>query len=388
MECRICNTTLKKFLDLGKQPIANKFLKADELLNERYYKLEMFFCPECYTVQIGNCPSKEDVFNDEYAFYSSTSEYMKRHFENLAVGIKESKMLPRNGFIVEIGSNDGTFLKNFRDYDHLGIEPSRNVCLAASENDMVCLNRFFNEETANWIIDMYGKADVIVTTNCFPHMIDRGSVLNGIRKLMKPSGIWINEEAYLQNIIGKCSYDQFYNEHIYFSSIASFKKVVKMYGMNLWNMRLIPVHGGSIRYYTTHGDIAPSHQFSMNDYEVKENLNLFCRFEQFAEDVKTRRHIFLDKMLELKGDVVGYGATAKSTTVLNYCKIGNSLISRIYDTTPIKQGKLSPGMHVPVVPYYEFERDNPKNVVMFAWNHMEEIMEKEKGKDINWILPI
>lgn len=387
MECRICNTTLKRFLDLGRQPIANNFLANGDLTNETFYHLEVFFCPECYTVQIGDCPAKEDIFNEEYAFFTSTSEYMKRHFKMLADEIKE-KYLPNNGFIVEIGSNDGTFLSNFREHSHLGIEPSRNVYKCARERKISCWNNFFDEELTDEIIEYCGQADVVVTTNCFPHMIDRDSVLKGIKKLLKPKGVWINEEAYLNNILNMTSYDQFYNEHIFFSSVASFRKTMSMYGMSLYAIEQVPVHGGSIIFYTSCTDHMPVSHFGLDYFESIENLDYFERFQIFAEKVKQKRKDLLNKIFPLKGDVVGYGATAKSTTVLNYCKIGNNLISKIYDTTPIKQGKLSPGMHVSIVPYYKFERDKPKNVVLFAWNHMTEIMEKENGRDINWILPI
>lgn len=386
MECRICNTTLKRFLDLGRQPIANNFLADGYLTDEFFYRLEVFFCPECYTVQIGDCPAKEDIFNKEYAFFTSTSEYMKQHFEMMADDIKE-RFLPKEGFIVEIGSNDGTFLNNFMGFVHLGIEPSKNVFDYAIGEKVNCWNKFFNEQVAEEIVEWYGKADVIVTTNCFPHMVDRNSVLRGIKKLLRPEGIWINEEAYLGSIFSITSYDQFYNEHVFFSSIASFRKSMNMYDLNLQTIEQTPVHGGSIIFYTTHMGWNTSN-FGLDYFESRENLNEFDRFQKFAKQAKQKREDLLKKILPLKGDVVGYGATAKSTTILNYCKIGDNLISRIYDTTPIKQGKLSPGMHIPIVPYSEFERDNPKNVVLFAWNHMEEIMEKEKDKDINWILPI
>jgi len=387
MNCRICNTTTKKFLDLGKQPMANNFIQSPTM-DEFFYNLEVFFCPDCFTVQIGNCPAKEDVFNDDYAFFTSTSEYMKQHFKELAHDIKSK--LPLNGsFVVEIGSNDGTFLKNFKRYNHLGIEPSGNVCLHAKKKGVICLHSFFNKETADRIVDLYGKADVIVSANVFPHMVDRKSVLDGIRTLLKPDGVWINEEASLSRVINLCSYDQFYNEHIFFSSVSSFKKTMKMFDLCLSGVCRVEVHGGTTRYFTTHAKAKNGEKHGMveviADGEVLDNFDVFAKF---SERVKTSRKRFMHKLFSIGQKTVGYGATAKSTTVLNYCKVGTSLIDKIYDTTPIKIGKLSPGMHVPIAPYCEFERDKPENVVLFAWNHAEEIMEKEKGERINWILPI
>jgi len=386
MNCRICNTTTKKFLDLGRQPIANNFLNEDQFDSEYFYRLEVFFCSECYTIQIGDCPDKEKIFNKNYAFFTSTSNYMIQHFKKLADDIKNN-YLYEEGFIVEIGSNDGTFLKNFRGYKHLGIEPSGSVNAVANKRGVRSWNRFFNEEVSENIIDKIGQADVIVTTNCFPHMVDRDSVLKGIKKLLKPKGIWINEEAALKSIMNRVSYDQFYNEHIFFSSIASFKNVMKLYGLGLHNIEYLPVHGGSMRFFSFHKEYAYENE-KLSSFLKMENLNKFERFQEFGEKVECSRKRLLEYLFSLKEEIVGYGATAKSTTILNYCKIGNSLISKIYDTTPIKQNKLSPGMHIPIVSYDTFKKDKPKNVVLFAWNHAKEIYEKEKDTNTNWIMPI
>jgi len=386
INCRICNITTKKFLDLGRQPIANNFLTKDQFDSEYFYRLEVFFCPECYTVQIGSCPDKEKIFNKNYAFFTSTSNYMVQHFRELADEIK-SRYLPNNGFIVEIGSNDGTFLKNFRFYKHLGIEPSRNVNTVANNRGIRSWNRFFNEEAAEMIIERKGQADVIVTTNCFPHMVDRDSVLKGIKKLLKPEGVWINEEASLSKIVNLGSYDQFYNEHIFFSSVASFRNTMFLYDLNLLDVDYLDVHGGSLRCFSSHADIKGKKD-KIKYYVNMENLRGFERLQEFGEKVKEIRKRFLQRLFSLKGDIVGYAATAKSTTVLNYCKIGTGLINKIYDTTPIKQGKFSPGAHIPIVSYDTFKEDKPKNVVLFAWNHAKEIYEKEQNKDINWILPL
>lgn len=387
MNCRICNTTTKKFLDLGKQPIANNFLIEDQFDSEYFYKLEVFFCPECYTVQIGNVPDKEQIFNENYAFFTSTSNHMIQHFRELANIIKNNNHLSKDGFIVEIGSNDGTFLKNFRGYNHLGIEPSMSVASAAQKRGVRTLCVFFNEEAAEKIVERNGQADVIVTTNCFPHMIDRESVLKGIKILLKPKGIWINEEASLNEVINLGSYDQFYNEHVFFSSIASFRNTMFLYDLNLLDVDYLKVHGGSLRFFSSHADVG-GRKHKIKDYIRTESLRNFERFLEFEYRVEETRKRFLQRLFLLRGNTVGYAATAKSTTVLNYCKIGTNLISKIYDTTPIKQGKFSPGMHVPVVSYDSFKEDKPKNVVLFAWNHAKEIYEKEKDKDINWILPI
>jgi len=384
---------MKQFLDLGQQPIANRFLSyADDPDDEIFYHLVLCFCPDCYTVQLGTCPKSIDVFNRNYPFFTSTSNYMKEHLKILAQGIK-SMFKPH--FIVEIGSNDGTFLENFKDDNHLGIEPSGSVAKESIKKGINTLGYFFDESVADWVISERGQADIIVSTNVFPHISNRITVLKGIKKLLSNGGTWIDEEVYLQDIINKVSYDQFYNEHVFYATLTSYKKMFDMFGLKIINYQFIGVHGGSIRFYITHqidNNMPLSTEFSWIDEEIcSEDLFDFIRLKRFSEKVEESRYKLLSKLGLLKGkgeEIVGYGATAKSSTILNYCGINSNVISRIYDTTPCKHNTLSPGMHIPIVSYERFHADNPKNVVLFAWNHATEIFEKEKGRDINWILPI
>jgi len=391
MECRICKSETKEFLDLGCQPLANNLSHTPNDTHQRMYELRLAFCPICCTVQLVNTVSPRDMFNSKYPFFTSSSEYMVRHFGRLATLIQEEYM-EHDDFIVEIGSNDGTFLKNFREYCHLGIEPSPNV--AEKAKGLMGLNvtvEFFNEELTKRIYQHRGKAKVIVSTNSFPHIEDRDSVLKGIKKLLSPTGLWINEEAYLGSIIANVSYDQFYNEHIYTSSVASFRNTVQRYGLELINAEYQSVHGGSMRYFVTHQSNAIqklSHLRNIIYVICQENLADYKMLENFAFVVKMSKEKFLNTLDHTDGDIVGYGATAKCTTILNYCGLDSSKIKRIYDTTPEKQGLFIPGTDIRVVPHENFAKDKPKNVVLFAWNHAEEIFEKEKDKNINWIIPI
>ncbi len=392
-QCRICGEEVKRFLDLGFQPMANGFLKSrKEFDNEPFYHLIVCFCPNCFTVQLANCPKSVDVFNKEYPFFTSTSNYMKEHLKTLAEKIK-SKRSATNRFIVEIGSNDGTFLENFKNEKHLGIEPSGSVSQESIKKGVDTLGTFFNESTAGWIASERGQADIIVSTNVFPHIENRPTVLRGIKKLLAKGGVWINEEVYLGDIFDIVSYDQFYNEHIYFASLASYKKLFEQFDLQVIDYEFTNVHGGSIRFIVGHykKDKELGLYCRMKEGILIEGLSSFDVFKEFGEEVEKSRNVFLEKLLQLATrdeEIVGYGATAKSSTILNYCNIGPYLISKIYDTTPCKQGMLSPGKHIPIVPYEQFDKDKPKNVVLFAWNHSKEIYEKEKGKDINWILPI
>jgi methylation protein EvaC len=356
----------------------------EQFKDEWFYSLQVFFCPECRTVQIGNCPDgAKVVFNENYSFFTGTSKYMIKHFADLASLIKE-KYMPANGVIVEIGSNDGTFLEHFKDNIHIGFDPAEsvnNVARAKGINVYSCPFDSFDSLTS-----MCPKTNVFVSTNSFAHIENRHGVLGNIKQMLAQDGIWINEEPYLGNIIDQSAYDQFYNEHIYYTSFASMEKTLNMHDLEIIDYEFIWTHGGSIRYFVGHKKQKPN---SKIENAIKnEGLDNYEVFSCFGKAVKDRAKEFKQILKGMEKPLVGYAASAKSTTILNYCKIGSDIISKIYDTTPEKQGKFSPGMHIPIVPYRKFKEDNPKDVVLFAWNHFEEIKVKEAGSERNWIMPI
>ena len=402
MECKVCGAMTREFLDLGKQPVANRFYKACDVDN--FYDLKVMFCPKCYTIQIDECPDVTSVFTQEYPFFTSSSKYMVQHFKNLADQIKKT-YLPTpvnrlvdgvdqraNGFVVEIGSNDGSFLQNFgRNVLHLGVDPSGNIEGEATKKCVLSWEVFFNETVAEEIIDTFGRADVVVSANVFAHIPKRNNALRGIKKLLKPEGIWINEEAYFGSILEKTSYDQFYNEHIYYSSVVSFQNTLRMHDMGIVKVEFLNEHGGSVRYHVAHKSKAKSFINDIQPLMDRENLYSFPRLEYFATQVERSKYRLLARLYEIKSrgeSISGYAATAKSTTILNYCKINTDVIDKIYDTTMLKWNTYSPGMNIPIVPYNQFRHVNPSNVVLFAWNHADEIYEKEGFVNRNWIIPI
>ncbi|MHA2344529.1 MAG: methyltransferase domain-containing protein, partial [Candidatus Hodarchaeales archaeon] len=376
--CRMCDTNLTKFLDLGDQPLANSFL-YDHQIDTITYRLEIGICSVCNLVQLIYCPNPSETFNDNYPFFTSTSRNMELHFRELCYQIENDYLHPKS-FVLEIGCNDGTLLENFARFNHLGVEPSANIAEKAREKGLDVLIQFFKESIVDSIIKFKGKADVIISTNVFPHIPDRSDVLKGIKKVLSTEGVWINEEAYLGSIVNRVSYDQFYNEHVFYSSVRSFINSVNRYDLNVFNVEFPEVHGGSVRFYVSH-----KYNVLMNkkikDILDHENLSKPEVFKDFSKLVEQSRHRFLSILhaLKSKGErVVGYGATAKSTTILNYCGIDKDLIDCIYDNTPAKQGKYTPGSRIPIVSHDHFNQDKPENVVLFAWNHMKEICEKEK----------
>ena len=399
ISCRVCGNQLEKFMSFGKMPIANRFLLPEQFDSEYFFELAPAFCKSCFTFQIIEQPSPEKMFHNNYAFYSSTSRYMQLHFKEFAYEVINSILMGRDEpFVVEIGSNDGIMLRHFKDKGcrHLGIEPSENVADVARKNGVNSLSKFFDVDLAEQIIEEYGQADVILSANAMCHISDINSVARGISLLLKPKGVLIFEDPYLGDMISKVSYDQIYDEHVFIFSATSVSRIFQQYGLELINAIPQITHGGSMRYI-----LAPigSHLVSPNvkkiiDKEIEQGLPLPDTYEKFKENCEKSRDTLLELLNRLKDRgkrVVGYGATSKSTTVTNYCKIGPEHIEFISDTTPIKQGRFTPGMHIPVRPYEEFTKNFPEYALLFAWNHAQEIFEKEvkfkyaKGKWISYV---
>lgn len=386
-ECLICKNPISPFISFGKQPIANGFLNPDQFDSEYFFDMNVAFCSNCCMVQLTEQPDRSKMFHENYAFYSSTSKHMATHFEKFANDVIE-KYKPE--FVVEIGSNDGIMLKHFG-CRVVGVEPSKNVADMAIANFVPTLSEFFDESLAEIMVGGHGQADVILSANVLAHISDIHSVIRGVKKLLKPSGVFIFEDPYLGDILEKTSYDQIYDEHAFFFSLGSLTWLFEQHGMEIIDVSHQDTHGGSMRYTVANTGIYQV-QDSVNELVEKEcaaELYNAETYEKFRQSVESSRISLLYKLNEIKqsgGNIVGYAATAKSATITNYCGIGPDLIDFICDTTPIKQGKFSPGAHIPVKPYQEFLDNPPTHALLFAWNHTKEIMEKEKDYKGKWLV--
>jgi methylation protein EvaC len=383
----VSKTPLVKIMDFGRQPLGNGFLTKNNFESEYFFDMSIGFSEKSLMVQLLNQPEQEKMFHDEYAFFSSTSNKMKEHFNEFANDVMDSIYIEKNmPFIIELGCNDGILLKNFaeRRIKHLGIEPSKNVALRANEHGIETISMFFTEYLADEILTSHGKADAFLAANVMCHISDIISVIKGIKKLLKPTGVVMFEEPYLGDIILKNSYDQIYDEHVFLFSLFSVKFLFSLVEMDLIDATPQDTHGGSMRYVLAHKDAYPikSSVGKLLDQEHAQGLDKFSTLANFKKNVEDSRKDLVNLLKELKSQgksVAGYAATSKSTTILNYCGIGPELIDYICDTTPIKQGKFSPGMHIPIVPHEYFVKNPPDFAFLFAWNHAEEVMAKERA---------
>lgn len=384
--CLICSTSIEPFISFGKMPVANGFLCSDQFFQEYFFNLEAAFCPTCGMVQLTELVDREKMFHANYAFFSSTSNGMKLHFKGLADQVMKNYLNSANPFVVEIGSNDGILLEYFAraGIRHLGIEPSANVAQTALDKGVCTVSRFFDEDLAREIVADYGQADVFLGANVMCHIPYLHSVAAGIKILLKPDGVLIFEDPYLGDIIEKTSYDQIYDEHAFYFSLMSVSNLFEQHGLEIVDIEAQSVHGGSMRYIITHQGqrTVASAVVAQRIREESLGLHQMETYDRLRRNIERSRDELMVLLKELKHQgkrIVGYAATSKSTTITNYCGITPELVEFISDTTPIKQGKYSPGTHIPVRPYEEFKARYPDYALLFGWNHSREIMAKEQA---------
>ena len=394
-KCLICVSEYSSFVDFGFMPIANAFATKEQIKNEYTFPMKVGFCGNCNMVQLVEQPDREKMFHGNYAFFSSTSNYMKEHFKLFANSVSELQDLNENSFVVEVGCNDGILLENFiiENIPCLGVEPSENVAQVAMEKGIEVIMKFFDRPLAEHILQSHQKADAILSANVMCHIPYIHSIYDGVKTLLKEDGVFIFEDPYLGEIIEKTSFDQIYDEHVFLFSALSVNYLANMHDLELVNVEPQITHGGSMRYTIGHKGIKTVSQnvIKLIDQEKKLGLDKKQSYLSFTDNVNKIKNDLINLLTKLKNDgkkVVAYGATSKSTTVTNYFGITPDLVECIYDTTPIKQNKLSPGAHIPVLPYDQFRESNPDYVLLFAWNHATEIMKKESdymGHDKHWI---
>ena len=385
-KCLICTSQNEPFMSFGPMPIANGFIAEEGFDTEYFYEMEVMFCEWCKTLQLVDQPKRDQMFNSNYAFFSGTSRLMAAHFERWADQVVDDYLgASTDPFVVEMGSNDGILMKNFakRNIRHLGVEPSANVAEIAMGQGVNTIIEFFDKKLAQKILREYGQADVYLAANVMCHTPYINSIVEGIKVLLKADGLVVFEDPYLGDVVEKTTYDQIYDEHTFLYSVHSVQHLFAKFGMEIIDVQKQSTHGGSMRYV-----IANETKFQVRatvgkQLEFEKSLGLTEKntFERFAESCAQSRSDLLRLLRDLKREgksIVGYAATSKSTTVMNYCSISTDILDCIYDTTPIKHGKFSPGMHIPIVDHAKFKQNYPDYAVLFGYNHEQEIMEKEQ----------
>ncbi|GAA0532606.1 NDP-hexose 3-C-methyltransferase [Saccharopolyspora subtropica] len=384
--CKVCGNRVTEFLDLGRQPLSDAFLTPSDIEREFFYRLAVGHCESCTMVQLLEEVPRERMFHHDYPYYSSGSTTMRRHFEQTAQHFLETELTGPDPFAVEIGCNDGIMLKTISKAGvrHLGFEPSGGVAEVARSHGVNVRTDFFEEATAVEVRDEHGPADVIYAANTICHIPYLDSIFRGVDALLSDGGVFVFEDPYLGDIVRKTSFDQIYDEHFFFFTARSVRAAAERFGFELVDAQRLPVHGGEVRYTIARaGARQPSPAVdALLAEEADQRLTAPETLRSFAGAVATVRDDLVRLLRSLRAEgrrVVGYGATAKSATVTNFCGIDAELVSFVCDSTPAKQGRLTPGKHIPVKPPGAFSDPYPDYAVLFAWNHAEEIIAKEQG---------
>ena len=371
-----------EFLNLGIQPFANSFLSKKELKKkEKKYKLSVCFDKKTKLVSIKKTFSSKKMFNNKYPYRSSMSKTVNNSFKLLSKKIKK-EISPRK--ILEIGSNDGSFLKNFNKKKSVGIEPCSNIEKITKQNGYRTFANYWNKNTALKILKKFGKFDLIYSANTISHIKNLNDVFKNINLVLANKGSLIIEDPSLIECLKKNTYDQFYNEHIYVFSFIGLSYLLKKNNLEIYKVENLSVHGGSNRYYIkkTNNDkkieISSYNQFRKEKKYGIDKINTYYSFKKRVEKSKKNLLLLVNKIKKQKKRIIGYGATAKSTTILNYCKIGNEHIDYFLDTTPDKQNKYTPGSRIIIKKYKKIDK-SVDYIFLGAWNFKKEIFKKEKN---------
>jgi methylation protein EvaC len=376
---------IKSFLNLGFQPLANNYQKRKfNFKNKKLglYKLYVRFDTNTKLVSISKRFSSNKMFNSKYPYRSSMSHTMRTSFKKLSKNIKK-KFNPK--LILEIGSNDGALIKNFNKEKVIGVEPCKNLAKITKKMNYITYDNYWDYKLAKKIKKKFNSVDVIYSANTITHISNLNNVFKSINYLLSDDGILIIEDPSLLECIKNNTYDQFYNEHIYLFSAIALKNILDDFNLEIFDIENLSTHGGSLRYYIKKRinkkfKVDRNVNFQINR-EIKFGLNKLSTYRKFSKSViksKIKLLEILNNIKKIKKKVIGYGATAKAVTILNFCKIDNDLISCFTDTTPEKINKYIPGRNIKIIKYKKNILKNYNYVFLGAWNFKKEILNKEK----------
>lgn len=387
MKCRFCDSELTHiFIDIVNAPPSNSFLTKEQLNEpETFYPLKLFVCDKCFLVQIDEYKKSGEIFNQEYAYFSSFSTSWLDHAKRYVDMITDRLLLDAKSRVMEIASNDGYLLQYFKEKQIpcLGIEPSANTAQAAREKGIETLEEFFSAEFAVSFAQKGKKADLIVGNNVLAHVPDINDFVKGLKIALNPGGVITMEFPHLMRLVEQNQFDTIYHEHFSYLSFHTVREIFAIQELEIFDVEELPTHGGSLRIYARHNNgesksISPSipHFLKKESAAGMLELNYYLNFQTIANQVKYGLVSFLLEQKKQGKRVAAYGAAAKGNTLLNYSGIKNDLISFVVDASPYKQGKFLPGSHISVVKEDEITRLKPDYILILPWNIKNEIMEQ------------
>ena len=370
----------KFFLNLGVQPLANNFLKKFSS-KQPTYNLKLYFNTKTKMVSISKRIPSSAMFNSKYPYRSSMSITMRTSFKKLSDEIKK-RFNPT--LLLEIGSNDGALIKNFDKKKVIGVEPCKNLAKITKKMNYKTFDKYWDFQLATKIKREFNSVNVVYSANTLTHISNLDNVFKSINHILSKNGVLIIEDPSLLECLKKNSYDQFYNEHIYLFSAISVKNLLSKFDLEIFDIKNLKTHGGSLRYYIKRKKnkkikISKNVKKHINK-ELKAGLGNFLTYKTFSNKViKSKQRILkiLNNIKKRNKKILGYGATAKAVTVLNYCDINNDLIKNFTDTTPEKINKFLPGKNIKIMKYKKNILNDYDYAFLGAWNFKDEIFKKE-----------
>ena len=385
LKCRACETgNLQLVLDLGLQPLANNLPSPEDVdRDEPRFPLRLTVCDTCWLAQIADLVPPVDLFSD-YVYFSSFSDTMLRHAKAAAEQHTAEFGLDQDSLVVEIASNDGYLLKNFRDakIPCLGIEPARNIAEVAREQGIETITEFFGRTLADELAGADRHADLILGNNVFAHAPDTNDFVAGLERLLKPKGRIALEFPYAVDFVAGCEFDTIYHEHVFYFSLTALLPLFARNDLEIFRVERLPIHGGSLRLFAGRAGDHPVHE-SVASLLAEETAGGFDSLSPYqamanrAAEIRTELRSLLDELKAEGKSIAAYGSSAKGSTLLNYCGISNADLDFVADRSPHKQGRLMPGIAVPIVAAEELARRQPDVTLLLVWNFATEILEQQ-----------
>lgn len=385
MKCRFCTTELSNvFIDLGNSPPSNSYLSASQLNEpELYFPLKIFVCPNCFLVQVDEYKKATEIFDNEYAYFSSVSKSWLTHSKKYTEKMISEFGINSDSLAIEVASNDGYLLQYFKEkgIKVLGIEPTASTAKIAKEKGIDTVEDFFGIDLAKQLEEKGKKADLLLGNNVLAHVPDINDFVEGLKIALNPDGIITMEFPHLLQLVENNQFDTIYHEHFSYLSFSTVKKIFEKHGLELFDVEELSTHGGSLRIYAKH---TSSKKHSTRDTVGKmltkesaagmNNLDFYKGFDKKVANVKLD---FLDFLVNAKSEnkkIAAYGAAAKGNTMLNFCGVKNDWIDFVVDAAPSKQGKYMPGSHIPIVDEMKIKESKPDYILILPWNIKEEII--------------
>jgi SAM-dependent methyltransferase len=383
-QCRFCSTPLKNsVVDLGMSPLCQKHIKPEQLKDaEKFYPLHAYVCDECWLMQLEEFATPDEIFAEDYAYFSSFSDSWLEHAKNYTERMIERFQLNSNQLIAEIASNDGYLLQWFvkKGIPVLGIEPAGNVAQAAREKGVRTEGMFFGVQAARKLSEQYGQANLLLGNNVLAHVPDINDFVAGMKLMLAPGGVITMEFPHLQQLIAQNQFDTIYHEHFSYLSFLAVNRIFAHHGITLFDVEELTTHGGSLRIFGCHvEDGSKNITKNVEDLLFRErelgmdSLEYYTQFKENVKETKRKLLAFLIEAKKMGKTIVGYGAPGKGNTLLNYCGIRTDFMEYTVDRNPHKQGNFLPGTHIPILHPDVIRQTQPDYVLILPWNLKKEI---------------